>query len=174
MTQVESFLKNMKVIVPAASKSTYVRTQSEQQNLDELVKTVKETLSSMQEYIDSQNIHSFYNSLADLKFFIEYADEINKNWYLVRAYSGALYRLLQSVSVENAADVFQYYESKYGGRRIIRNENWFEQQRWDFLDELQLVDSVPALHKFIDKRIKRLNSSFQVFKSELLIFIKTL
>lgn len=174
MTPVESILKSMKVSSPNTSKAAVMRTSSEQQNLNELIDAVKQVLSSMQEQIDNKNIRAFYESLADLKFFIEYTDEINKYWYLVRAYSGALTRLLQAVSIENAGEVFQYYESKYGGRRIIRNENWFEQQRWDFLDELQSVKTVEALQKFVDKRTKKLNDSFQVLKSELLIFLQNI
>lgn len=174
MIQVESFLKNIHVTSSSNQRTPVSITRSEREHLNQLVDSIRENLSSMQQNLEKKNILAFYESLSELKFFIEYSDELNKNWYIIRAYSGALSRLNNGLSLENVSATAQYYEAKYGGRRVLRNESWFEQQRWDFLDELQTVDSVAALQKFLDKRTRKLIESFHVFKSELLIFLQSI
>lgn len=174
MLQVENFLKNIHITPSASQPKPVSMTVSERKYLDHLIDSVKASLSFMQESLEKEDIPSFYESLSNLKFFIEYSDELNKNWHIIRAYSGALARINNNASLKNASTVARYYELKYGGRRILRSENWFEHQRWDFLDELQTVNTAPALQKFIDKRTKKLNESFQIFKSELLIFLQSI
>lgn len=144
------------------------------QAIDELTGGIKATLLKLQDHLDTLNIQSFYDQIEDLKYLIEYSDELNKNWYMIRAYSGALRKLLNEKTVENASNVYLYYEQTYGGRRILRSENWFEQNRWEFIDELRSVDSVLKLNGFIEKRTKKLNGFFQSYKSELLIFLDQL
>lgn len=174
MTPVENFLRSIQVTPSSGQLTSVSMSSTEREHLNQLVDSVKTILSSMQENIEKRDISAFYESLSELKFFIEYADELNKNWYILRACAGALTRLNNSLTIENASSVLQYYELKYGGRRILRNENWFEQQRWDFLDDLKMVNSEEALLRFFEKRTKKLNESFQVFKSELLIFLQSI
>ncbi|PTN02417.1 hypothetical protein [Mangrovibacterium marinum] len=148
--------------------------QTDDQSLREFTASVTDTLSNLQQKLDSGAIQAFYEQIESLKYLIEYSDELNKNWYLIRAYSGALKRLMQEKTVEHAAKVYAYYEQTYGGRRVLRSENWFEQQRWEFIDELKTIGSQEALNKFLEKRTKKLNGYFQGYKSELLLFIQDL
>lgn len=172
MIQVESIMNQLKKT--ANTENSGALNSAENQALIDFSTMVNETLTQLQWHIDKLEIEAFYKKIEPLKYLIEYSDELNKNWYLIRAYSGAISRLLISETLENAVAVYLYYENTYGGRRILRDENWFEQNRWDFLDELKAADSEEKLHKFIQKRTKKLNQYFQVYKSELLLFTEEL
>jgi len=148
------------------------RIQGNNQEFHSLLDGIKKTLAKLQRYIECMDLQSFYQQIEELKYLIEYSDELNKNWYMIRAYSGALARLLEKKTPEHAIEVYTYYEQTYGGRRILRDENWFEQNRWEFLDELKSVSSLEKLDSFVEKRTKKLNGFFQAYKSELLIFIQ--
>ncbi len=148
------------------------RIRGNNQEFHDLSDEIKNTLATLQGYIDSMDMQSFYQKIEDLKYLIEYSDELNKNWYMIRAYSGALARLLEKKTAEHAIEVYSYYEQTYGGRRILKDENWFEQNRWEFLDELKSINSMEKLDSFVEKRTKKLNGFFLAYKSELLIFIQ--
>lgn len=175
MTHAEKLLQSQ--TTPAHPEAIHYFKQlsaNEQQNLLELRESIKESLTRLQERLDAKDIRTFYEWVGSLKFVIEYSDELNKNWYLIRAYSGALNRLLKEPTPETADLVCQYYEMKYGGRRILRHENLFEQQRWNFIDELKTIDNQASLDKFIAKRTKKLEQTYLAFQSEVLLFLKSL
>jgi len=175
MTPTEKILKaSLDLSHFAPNKTTKTLSEQERQTIVDLTDSVRQSLSGLNELLDKRDFRTFYEWLSSLKFFIEYSDELNKNWYLVRAYAGALQKLSKEETLENADAVFQYYELKYGGRRILRHENSFEHQRWDFLDELQQIDSLQVLSKFIEKRFKKLREYFQVFQSEVQLFLQDL
>lgn len=175
MTREESILNQLKKWTnQSAGHSLNAKEVVNNQSLQEFINSITATLTNLQNYIDKKDIQSFYGQIEELKYLIEYSDELNKNWYLIRAYSGALRRLLKERSIENVMSIYRYYEQTYGGRRILRDENWFEQNRWEFIDELKSIDSPEKLDLFLEKRIKKLNGYFQGYKSELLIFIQEL
>ncbi|WP_163712253.1 hypothetical protein [Mangrovibacterium lignilyticum] len=175
MTQVESFLNDLNNSAKQLDDSDQsVGQKTSNETITRFTESTQKTLIQLQSYIDERKLDQFYKEIEELKFMIEYSDELNKNWLFIRAYSGALRFLLKDISVINAKDVFVYYEVRYGGRRILRNENWFEQIRWEFLDELQTANDQVKLSQFVSKRVKKLNDCFQVYKSELLLFIQSL
>lgn len=131
-------------------------------------------LEMLQSYLAVGNIDSFYNSLADLKYLVEFSDDINRYWYLLRGYSGALAKLKADKSVKGAKRLTSYYFDKYGDRRILRNEHWFEKKRWEFLDELQVVYTEDELEKFILKYQQILVESLDIYISFLMAFITDL
>jgi len=171
MTYVESFLNDLNNSIQAGQKKN-----NAQQNagLIHFIASTKKTLDNLQSYLNDKKLDEFYKEIGELKFMIEYSDEVHKNWLLVRAYSGALARLSLEVSLKHASNVSSYYEIQYGRRRILKEENWFEQQRWEFLDELKTLDNDAKLTRFLNKQHKKLNSCFQVYRSELMLFLESL
>ncbi|RKD90573.1 hypothetical protein [Mangrovibacterium diazotrophicum] len=171
MTHVESFLNELNNSIQADQTNG-----NKQQNtgLIQFIASTKNSLDNLQSYLDNKQVAQFYQEIGELKFMIEYSDEVHKNWLLIRAYSGALARLSLEVSMKHASDVSSYYEIQYGRRRILKEESWFEQLRWEFLDELKTLDDDAKLTRFLNKQHKKLNSCFQVYKSELMLFLESL
>ena len=93
---------------------------------------------------------------------------------MLRAYSGALAKLKSEHSVKSSKKLYSYYFSKYGDRRLLRNEHWFEKKRWEFLDELQCVYTEVELENFIIKYHQILTESMKIYVSFLMAFIKDL
>jgi hypothetical protein len=131
-------------------------------------------LELLESYLNAGKIDFFYNSLNDLKYLIEFSDNLNRYWYLLRAYSGALAKLKADQSAKGAKRLFSYYFEKYGDRRTIRNEHWFEKKRWEFLDELHAIYSENELETFILKYQRILTESMEIYVSFLLAFINDL
>ena len=44
-------------------------------------------LELLESYLKVGKIDFFYNSLNDLKYLVEFSDDLNRYWYLLRAYS---------------------------------------------------------------------------------------
>ena len=170
MTQVESFLESLKNI--DFKGNTPTKDPISKDHLNECLQSIIDLLPKFEEQINNRQMNDFYEGINQLKYLIEYSDGLNKNWYLIRACSGALRRLLRDTSIQNTTNVYSYYETKYGRRRILRHENWFEQQRWEFLDDLKTIDQEEKLNRFLDKSMKQLNEYFQTYKNELLLFIE--
>jgi hypothetical protein len=125
-------------------------------------------------YLSAGQINLFYKSLIDLKYLIEFSDNINRYWHVLRGYSETLSKLTEDPSVKNSKRLYCCYFEKYGDRRTIRNEHWFEKQRWEFLDELNNIFTDIELHKFIRKYIQVLEKNFEIYKSFMMIFINEL
>ncbi|WP_321290448.1 hypothetical protein [uncultured Sunxiuqinia sp.] len=119
-------------------------------------------------------IHEFYIKVKNLKYLCEYSEEFNRYWLLMRSLSGGLKRLLVEPTKEHATDVYVYYYSNYGGRRKLRNESWFENHRWEFLDRLSAISNDEELNDFILEKIDVLTSYFQFYKKELYYFSQEL
>ncbi len=138
--------------------------------LSEFVELIPKITQEMQMHLDQRQLSSFYLKLNSLKYLIEYSDDLNKYWFLLRAYSGGLKRLTDVQTLENAQNVYLYYRQRYGDRRILKDENWFEEKRWHFLDQLIRVENDDSLRLFIDSSIRTLNEYFFIYKTELLNF----
>lgn len=131
-------------------------------------------LELLESYLNAGNIDFLYNSLTDLKYLIEFSDNLNRYWYLIRAYSGALSKLKANPSVKGASKLYSYYFEKYGDRRTIRNEHWFENKRWEFLDELHAIYREDELEAFILKYQRILADSLEIYMSFVMAFINDL
>ncbi len=131
-------------------------------------------LRQLEACIIAGNTECFYKSLADLKYLVEFSDHFNRYWYLLRAYSGALTRLKKDRSVKGSKRVYAYYFENYGDRRILKNEHWFEEKRWEFLDELAGIYTETELGLFIDKYQHVLVKNYEIYVSYMNAFINKL
>ncbi|MBA4408850.1 MAG: hypothetical protein C0397_05445 [Odoribacter sp.] len=131
-------------------------------------------LDLLESYLNDGHIGIFYKSLSNLKYLVEYSDNLNRYWYLLRAYSGALSRLKSDQSVKGSKRLYLYYFNKYGERRLLRNEHWFEEKRWEFLDELQMIYTEKDLSDFVHKYHLILTESLSIYASFIKAFIKDL
>jgi hypothetical protein len=131
-------------------------------------------LEVLQSYLNVGQIDTFYNSLGDLKYLVEFSDNLTRYWYLLRGYSGALAKLKANQTVKGSKKLYGYYFDKYGDRRSLRNEHWFERKRWEFLDELQSIFSEDELEIFILKYQRVLNENMAIYVSFVLAFINDL
>jgi hypothetical protein len=125
-------------------------------------------------YLTAGQITLFYKSLIDLKYLIEFSDNINRYWHVLRGYSETLSKLTEAPTVKNSKRLYYFYFEKYGDRRVIRNEHWFEKKRWEFLDELNIIFTEIELQKFIWKYRQALEENFEIYKSFMMIFIDEL
>lgn len=131
-------------------------------------------LELLQSYLSEGQIDQFYMLLPDLKYLIEYSDDLNRYWHLLRAYSGALSKLKNDLSVKGAKNLYAYYFSKYGDRRFLRNEHWFEKKRWEFLDEIQNIYSEDQLRQFFIHYQRIMDDNMKIYTSFILLLIKDL
>jgi hypothetical protein len=67
-----------------------------------------------------------------------------------------------------------YYFEKYGDRRLLRNEHWFEKKRWEFLDELQSIYTEKDLTNFVRKFYLILLETMKIYSSYMAAFMKDL
>ena len=125
-------------------------------------------------YLNDGHIDAFYRSLLNLKYLVEYSDNLNRYWYLLRAYSGALAKLKSEQTVKGSKKLYLYYFEKYGDRRILRNEHWFEKKRWEFLDELQSVYTEKDLSNFLRKYYLILLDTMKTYNFYLSNFMRDL
>jgi len=131
-------------------------------------------LELLESYLNAGKIDFFYNLLNDFKYLVQFSDNLNRYWYLIRAYSGALAKLKADQSAKGAKRLYSYYFEKYGDRRTIRKEHWFEKKRWEFLDDLQAIYSENELETFTLKYQHILSESMEIYVSFLLAFINDL
>lgn len=131
-------------------------------------------LELFESYLSGGHIDLFYKSLSDLKYLVEFSDNLNRYWFLLRGYSGALAKLKAYQSVKGSKKLYSYYFDKYGDRRILRNEHWFEKKRWEFLDELQNIYTEEELGHFILKYQQILARNLKIYVSFLTEFIHDL
>jgi len=131
-------------------------------------------LELFESYLSGGHIDLFYKTLSDLKYMVEFSDNLNRYWHLLRGYSGALAKLKDDQSVKGSKKLYSYYFDKYGDRRILRNEHWFEKKRWEFLDELQCIYFEDELGIFILKYQQILSENLESYKSSMMLFISDL
>lgn len=131
-------------------------------------------LRLLEDFLASDQIDFFYTSLADLKYLIEFSDDLSRYWHLLRGYSGALARLKADLTVKGAKNLYVYYFNIYGDRRMLRKEHWFEKKRWEFLDEMQNIFFENDLHTFYKKYKYVLAENFQIYNAFLMLFINDL
>ncbi|MCW0483564.1 hypothetical protein [Gaoshiqia sediminis] len=167
MTSAESFFRHYSL----SNKARFSEEScSDNEFLSDFLVFVPEVLADLQDNIDHRQIAEFYKNLIHLKFMVEYADDLNRYWYLLRAYSGGLKRLMDKQTVQHAMEVYLYYHHRYGARRIFKQENWFENKRWQFLDRLIDVEDSKGLAIFFEQVTDELSENFQIYKNSLLRF----
>lgn len=143
-----------------------------EQFFDDVVHYTPLKLEMLESYLSGGHIDLFYKSLTDFKYFIEYSDNLSRYWHVLRAYSGALSKLKDDLTVKGAKNLYAYYYNKYGDRRVLRSEHWFENKRWEFLDEIQNIYSEDELKKFFLKYQHVLSENLIIYNSFLMLFIK--
>lgn len=131
-------------------------------------------LQLLESHLNDGHIDIFYKSLSNLKYMVEYSDNLNRYWYLLRAYSGALAKLKADQTVKGSKKLYLYYFDKYGDRRLLRNEHWFENKRWEFLDELQSIYTEKDLSNFVRKFYLILLETLRIYSSYMTAFMKDL
>jgi hypothetical protein len=131
-------------------------------------------LELLQSYLRIGQVNLFYKSLIDLKYLIEFSDNLNRYWHVLRGYSEALSKLKADSSVKSTKRLCSDYFNKYGDRRTIRNEHWFEKKRWEFLDELQSIYTEDELQSFIQKYQLVLEENFKIYVSFMMVFLNEL
>lgn len=131
-------------------------------------------MSILNSYIEERKIDYFYNSIADLKYLIEFSEDFNKYWYILRAYSSTISKLMVNPNIKNSKKIYNHYFSKYGDRRALREENAFEKKRWEFLDELNTINTEQELQVFINKYNKVLAENWITYSSFIYHFIHEL
>lgn len=132
---------------------------------------IPEKLDLLESYQEAGQFELLYQTVADLKFLIEFSNEISRYWYVVRGYSGALAKLKADQTVKGSKRVYGYYFDRYGDRRMLREEHWFEKKRWEFLDELNSIFSESELDRFMLKYTRILSDDLHVFITNVMLFV---
>ena len=70
-------------------------------------------LDLLESYLKAGQIDYFYKSLADFKYLVEYSDDFNRYWYILRAYSGALSKLKDNLTVKGSKKIYTAAELEY-------------------------------------------------------------
>jgi hypothetical protein len=131
-------------------------------------------LESLKNLLEERKLNEFYFALPEFRYLAEYSNDLSRYWYLMRGYSGALSKLAYDKNVKGAKKLYTYYFEKYGDRRIIRKEHWFEKKRWEFLDDMQDVFNEYELEIFFRKYTMALDETFKTYSSFLKRFINDL
>lgn len=139
--------------------------------VDDFIEFMPLKIKILNSYIEEGKIDYFYNSLADLKYLIEFSEDFNKYWFILRAYSSTIAKLMKNQSLKNSKKLYYHYYSVYGDRRGLRDVNSFEFKRWEFLDELNIINTEQELQTFISKYILVLNENWKIYSSFINLFI---
>jgi len=131
-------------------------------------------LELLESYLLAGNFEMLYKTLIDLKYLIEFSDNLSRYWHLLRGYSEAMGKLKANQSVKGSKKVYFDYFDKYGDRRSLRDEYWFEKKRWEFLDELLNIYSEEALRSFILKYQRVMIETLKIYESFMMLFVKEL
>ena len=145
-----------------------------QEYFDDFVNYTPIELELLESYLAAGHLDLFYLSLADLKYLIEFSDNFNRYWHLLRGYSGALFKLKDNQTVKGSKKIYSYYYGRYGDRRMLRNEHWFEKKRWEFLDELQVIYTEEELAVFMYKYQQILSENLEIYLSFMKVFVNDL
>ena len=162
MTAAERFYKYFNCEYGSGCKSLSFKNEF----IAEFITHTPEVINELETNLIKHEINDFYIKIKNLKYLCEYSEEFNRYWLLLRSVSGGLKRLLDDPSRQNATNAYIYYYSNYGGRRKLRDESWFESNRWEFLDKLAGVTTDEELNDFILEKIASLTSYFQLYKEE--------
>jgi len=131
-------------------------------------------LEILESYLLGGNFDMFYKTLTDFKYLIEFSDNLNRYWHLLRGYSEAMGRLKANPSVKASKRLYFYYFEKYGDRRSLRDENWFEKRRWEFLDELLNIYFEEDLRIFMLKYQQIMIENLKIYESFMVLFVRDL
>ena len=64
-------------------------------------------LELLDSHLKAGRIDYFYQLLSDFKYLVEFSDSLNRYWYLLRAYSTALSKLIADHSVQRREKAIQ-------------------------------------------------------------------
>jgi hypothetical protein len=137
----------------------------------DFIQYTPEIEQALYHYLRENQMNLFYSRLNDLKYLCVFNEELNKYWFAMRALSGALDKLQNPTTLGNAQKVHQYYVEKYGDRRLLKDENWFEHRRWTFLDALKSVNTEEHLSDIIEQNLVVLSGLLDIYKHHLSCFI---
>ena len=151
MNSIESFIEYFRNTLDEKNRNLLKEKKISKDFFDDFIKYTPKTISELNQYILDDRISLFYSKLNDLKYLCIFDEELNKYWFAMRGLSGAIAKLLVKKDLENARKVHQYYIHKYGDRIALRDENWFENKRWQFLDSLEILNSDDQLSHFINQ-----------------------
>lgn len=136
--------------------------------------STQKKLDLLEFHLKKEDYAALYNLLPELKFLVEYSDELSRYWYFMRGYSGALLKLSNDLTVKGSKKLYAAYFEKYGDRRNIRDEHWFEVKRWEFLDELNTIYNEFELKAFMWKYHNVLSDNLKIYSSFMMAFINDL
>ncbi len=140
----------------------------------EVIRSTPVKLEILESYLLVGNFDLFYKTLTDFKYLIEFSDNLSRYWHLLRGYSEAMGRLKADLSVKGSKRLYFEYFEKYGDRRSLRDEYWFENKRWEFLDELLNIYYEEDLRIFIMKYHHRMIENLKTYESFIVLFVKDL
>ena len=129
-------------------------------------------LQELDKYYGEKRMDLFYIRLNDLKYLCVFNENLNLYWFSMRALSGALFRLNSPGGLANAKKLHFYYLEKYGDRSALRDENWFENRRWIFLDSLEKVATEEQLTTLIENYCIILKCFLENYQFHLNRFVK--
>lgn len=172
MDPIASFIDYFRQTLDSKNQDAIVTTDVSNDFFIDFVNYTPSILGELNNCITEKHIDRFYNRLNDLKYLCVFNEELNKYWFSMRALSGALVKLSTKKSLKNAQKVHQYYIRKYGDRKVLSNENWFEQKRWNFLNTLEAISEINQLDDLIDRNIVLLKSYLDHYIYNLNSFIE--
>jgi hypothetical protein len=140
----------------------------------EVIQSTPVKLEILESYLLVGNFDLFYKTLTDFKYLIEFSDNLSRYWHLLRGYSEAMGRLKANQTVKGSKRLYFDYFEKYGDRRSLRDEYWFENVRWEFLDELLNIYAEEDLRIFIMKYQHRMIENLKIYESFIVLFISDL
>ncbi len=138
----------------------------------DFIQFTPQVLHELNKYHEVKRIELFYNRLNDLKYLCVFDENLNLYWFSMRALSGTLFRLNFPGGLENAKKLHYYYIEKYGDRKMLRDENWFENKRWIFLDSLEAVTTKEELTTLIENYSVILNYFLETYQFHLNRFVE--
>lgn len=172
MDSIDSFIDYFRQTLDSKNQETTANTDVSKEFFLDFVNYTPPILAELDNCITGKHIERFYIRLNDLKYLCVFNEELNKYWFSMRALSGALVKLSTKKSLKNAHKVHEYYIRKYGDRKVLSNENWFEIKRWQFLNALELITEISQLDELIDQNIILLKSYLDHYIFNLNCFIE--
>ena len=171
MKAAESFVSYFESSYTVGKDLTIVSNLSDEFFCD-FIRLTPLSMDKLQDYLGSSQWGKFHLKLNDLKYLCEYSDNLSRYWYILRGYSSALEKISDKPTVKNTKQVYVYYYNRYGDRRILKDEHWFEKLRWEFLDEIPKIYLEAELNNFIVKYHQAVQILLNEYRKDLENFIR--